>query len=281
MRNIMLVLLVLLSAGCASTGSMVPPSWKEPILPVVSKPFEVEKPWETQAIRNIEARSVRVSMPERWLRSQFPVKMVRDVRSKVKEEKPARRLASRAMLFCRDMWIRVSAVAADVDYAAQVSDICTAGDRLYILSGSGKHVLTLDGRVVLDPGTEKIFTDERAREAFFAAYPSVLREVGSADVFTEMIQAEGMTQVIGTDEGSYRVTEEVYLAAAHIAGATREERFHLCGGADVSLVGAILAPATAAIGPAIGLGCALFGSPTGFFLPDNDYLAKASEGKEE
>lgn len=263
MKSIAVILAVLLG-GCVS----VPESWTQPIVPKVSASHEVEYPWEALAVRNVDGKFIRVQIPEEWYRWQFPYVPVREPESK--EVIPLQRITSRVVLFCGGQRIRSSAVVTGNHYDVLVPAPCRDSDRGVILSGSGKHVLTFEGKMALDVDVGKLMNDMKYQTEFFVSYPFVVHRPQSERLPVEVTRL--FNQIALIDRVRYRIGYESQLAMVITVGKSFDERFLACGGGDVNVVGTVMYPQFAAVRPLIASVCAAAGEPTGLFVPDGEFF---------
>ena len=243
MKKLVVMILVALLGGCAS----VPESWKQPIAPKVSASHEVEYPWEALAVRNVDGKLIRVQIPEGWYRWQFPYVPVREPESK--EVIPLQRMTSRVALFCVGRWFRSSAVATGDRYDVLIPDPCRDSDRGVILSGSGKHILTFEGKMVLDVDIGRLMNDTKYRKEFFVSHPSVVHRPQNERLPVEVTRL--FNQIAIVDGVRYRTGYESLRRAvsrvrrgrceyrrnsdeSSVRGGEAADRKHVCGsgGAD-------------------------------------------------
>jgi len=263
----LLLLTVAFISGCATVSA--PESWKEPIAPKTSLSYEVERPWEALAVRHVEGELFSVAIPEEWYRTQFPYVPVKEPESK--EVIPLQRMVSRVALFCNGIWIRSSAVINRNGYDVLVPRRCKEGDSGVIISGSGKYVLSFNGEIVRDVQVESLLGDMKYREQFFSAHPSIVRNLRT-DMFPADVLKQ-FNQVIVAGGDRFRIGFETLLAVMITVGSSIEERFLDCGGGDVNVVSAAVAPLSVFVKGGIAFFCAAVGQPTGLFLPDSDQLS--------
>lgn len=217
-------------------------------------------------MRNARGFVYSMNIPESWLKSQFPFVPVKH--PETGEKVPLQRVTSRVVFFCSGQKIRSSA-AIDrfgTKYDVLVPDPCRIGSRGVILSGSGRYVLTLGGDVVSNVDVARLLNDSGYRDAFFRDHVSEVTQSSRNDFSPDLKRL--LDRIIRVGGAGYRGNSDTSLAMMIATGEGIDERFLLCGGGNINVVGTVVHPASALLKAGIAFGCAAVGEPQGLFVSD-------------